>query len=352
MGHPGDLAAAHREYLSNMKSILIKGLLGVCLLLPGLAACSASGKASSGASGAARPSSAVTTSCGLETRVAAPPKRAISLEQNATEIMLSLGLADRMVGTSYQTDPVLPSLATEYKKVPVLAKQYPNHETALAKEPDFLYSTLSSAYADEAAGPRAEWKKLGVPAYLSTHDCESPKLTPHEVRFSAIFDEIKDVAAVFGVKQRGEKVVKGLRVRLDRAVREAPKDTGADLMWYYSGTTTPYIAGHGGLPSTVSKLVGVDNAFDGINQKWPAGNWEKIAERDPDVIVLADLTRGGDGDSAEAKKRFLRKNPVTSRLDAVRHNRFIVVPGSAMDPSIRSVSLAEKLSKGLTALYG
>ncbi|MEU6011606.1 ABC transporter substrate-binding protein [Streptomyces sp. NPDC047453] len=335
-----------------MKIIRIKGLLGACLLLPGLVACGASGTASSGTSNAARPSGAITTSCGLQTRVPAPPKRAISLEQNATEIMLSLGLADRMVGTSYQTDPVLPSLAAEYKKVPVLARQYPNHEAVLAKEPDFLYSTLSSAYADEAAGPRAGWKKLGVPAYLSAHDCESPKLTADEVRFDAIFNEVKDIAAVFGVEQRGEKAVKDLRVRLDRAVRKAPKDTGAELMWYYSGTTTPYIAGHGGLASTVSKQVGVDNAFDDIRQKWPAGNWEKIAERDPDVIVLADLTRGGDGDSAEAKKRFLRANPVTSQLDAVRNNRFIVVPGSAMDPSIRSVSLAEELSKGLTALYG
>ncbi|PNG90090.1 hypothetical protein SMF913_25555 [Streptomyces malaysiensis] len=336
----------------NMKTIRIKGLLGVCLLLPGLAACGASGTAASGARDTARPSGAVVTSCGLETRVPAPPERAISLEQNATEIMLSLGLADRMIGTSYQTDPVLPSLAREYRKVPVLAKQYPDHEAVLAKEPDFLYSTLSSAYADEAAGPRADWKKLGVPAYLSAHDCESPGLTPDEVRFDAVFDEIKDIAAVFGVEPRGEKTVKDLRARLDRAVREAPKNTGAKLMWYYSGTATPYIAGHGGLPSTVSELAGVDNAFDDIHQKWPAGNWEKIAERDPDVIVLADLTRGGDGDSAEAKKRFLRANPVTSRLDAVRNNRFIVVPGSAMDPSIRSVGLAEALSKGLTALYG
>ncbi|MGW5231502.1 ABC transporter substrate-binding protein [Streptomyces nodosus] len=335
-----------------MKTIRIKGLLGACLLLPGLAACGTNNTASPGTPDAARPSGTVTTSCGLSTRVPAPPERAVSLEQNATEIMLSLGLADRMAGTSYQTDPVLPSLAAEYQKVPVLAKQYPGHEAVLAEEPDFLYSTLSSAYADEAAGPRAGWKKLGVPAYLSAHDCENPELTPGEVRFDAVFNEIEDIATVFGVEKRGEKTVKDLRVRLDRAVREAPKNTGAKVMWYYSGTTTPYIAGHGGLPSTVSELVGVDNAFDDIHQKWPAGNWEKIAERDPDVIVLADLTRGGDGDSAEAKKRFLRSHPVTSQLDAVRHNRFIVVPGSAMDPSIRSVSLAEEVSKGLAALYG
>ncbi|MFJ3496901.1 ABC transporter substrate-binding protein [Streptomyces sp. NPDC086091] len=338
-----------------MKTISIRALFGALLLVPGLAACGTSGADAprSGADGA-RATGAVVTSCGTKVEVAAPPRHAVALEQNATEVMLSLGLADRMAGTSYQTDPVLPSLASAYAKVPVLAKQYPSHEATLAVEPDFLYSTLASAYADEAAGPRAGWKQLGVPAYLSAHDCEDPGKTPDEVRFDVVFDEIEDIAAVFGVQERGEKVVQGLRTRLDRAVAKTPKDlaAGTDVMWYYSGTSTPYIAGHGGLPSTVSALTGVANAFDDIDQKWPAGNWEEIAKRDPDVIVLADLTRGGDGDSAEAKKKFLRTNPVTSKLAAVRADRFVVVPGSAMDPSVRAVGLVEDFSAGLARVYG
>lgn len=335
-----------------MKVTSIKGLVGAFLLVPGLTACGAGEASSPGRASASQPPGAVISSCGAEVTVPRPPQRAISLEQNATEIMLSLGLADRMAGTSYQTDPVLPELSGQYKKVPVLADQYAGHEATLAEEPDFLYSTLSSAFADDAAGPRADWKKLGVPAYLSVHDCEEPGLTPDGVHFEAIFDEIEDIAGAFDVRQRGEKVVEGLRTRLNQAVRTVPKDIDADLMWYYSGTTTPHIAGHGGLPSTVSELAGLDNAFDDIAQKWPEGNWEDIAERDPDVIVLADLTRGGTGDSAESKKKFLRAHPLTSQLSAVRENRFIVVPGSAMDPSVRSVGLVEELSKGLAGLYG
>ncbi len=91
--------------------------------------------------------STATTSCGLPLTVAAPPQRALAMEQNATEILLTLGLADRMAGTSYQTDPVLPALKTGYDAVPVLAKLYPNRESVLAAKPDFVYSTFTSAYA-------------------------------------------------------------------------------------------------------------------------------------------------------------------------------------------------------------
>lgn len=38
--------------------------------------------------------------------VDAPPQRAVSLNQGSTEILLSLGLADRMAGTATWADPI------------------------------------------------------------------------------------------------------------------------------------------------------------------------------------------------------------------------------------------------------
>ncbi|MFF5114348.1 ABC transporter substrate-binding protein [Streptosporangium sp. NPDC000509] len=326
-------------------------------LLLTLAACGSASGTSTGAVGEATPVVTELTSCGLPLKVAAPPRRAVSMEQNATEIMLTLGLADRMAGTAYRTDPVLTELKAGYDGVPVLAAQYPGREALLAAGPDFVYSMRASAYAPDAGGTRKDLAALGIPAYLSSNDCEDPGLIPSSVTFDAIFGEIDDIAKIFGVPERGENVVADLRKRLDAAkttVGTVTTGTSAEpnLMWYYSGTKTPAIAGRGGLPDTIGTFLGVGNAFSDITQQWSEGSWEKIAERDPDVIVLADLTRGGDGDSAEAKMGFLRSDPVASRLTAVRKNRFIVVPGSAMDPSIRSVGAVEQVGRGLRDLYG
>ncbi|WP_371785213.1 ABC transporter substrate-binding protein [Streptosporangium subroseum] len=336
-----------------MKMISIS--MASCLLLA-LTACGGGGGTQSQAAAGATPDSPRTAtelmSCGLPLRVTSPPRRAVSMEQNATEIMLTLGLADRMVGTAYRTDPVLPELKRDYDRVSVLAAQYPGREALLAAKPDFVYSMRASAYAPDAGGVRGDLAKLGIPAYLSSNDCEDPKLVPASVTFEAIFSEIGDIAKIFGVQDRGESVVAGLRERLDAAKDAARSGLDKKLMWYYSGTKTPAIAGRGGLPDTISGFLGAGNAFSDLAQQWSEGSWEKIAERDPDVIVLADLTRGGDGDSAEAKMRFLRSDPVASQLTAVKNNRFVVVPGSAMDPSIRGVSVVEQVGKGLRDLYG
>ncbi|MEV4171226.1 ABC transporter substrate-binding protein [Nonomuraea sp. NPDC049709] len=332
-----------------MKTISIRW--GVAAGLLTLVTACASGTAAAPASPASAPPAARLASCGLTLEVPAPPRRAVAMEQNAAEIMLALGLADRMAGTAYQTDPVLPELKEPYARVPVLAAQYPGREALLATKPDFVYSMRASAYAPEAAGSRQDLAKLGVPAYLSSNDCEDQALIPATAEFEAIFKEIDDIATVFGARERGQAVVADLRRRLAEAERSAPQDLDADVMWYYSGTKAPAIAGDPGLPGTITKLLGARNAFADVKQQWPEGNWEEIAARDPDVIVLADLTRGGDGDSAEAKKRFLRADPVASKLSAVRNDRFIVVPGSSMDPSIRSVTAVEQVGQGLARLY-
>ena len=68
----------------------------------------------------------------------------------------------------------------------------------------------------------------------------------------------------------------------------------------------------------------------------------------PDIIVMGDLTRKSQtAETADAKIEYLKSNPVTSQMDAVKNERFIKVAGGDMNPSIRTVDLAEKLVAGI-----
>jgi hypothetical protein len=68
------------------------------------------------------------------------------------------------------------------------------------------------------------------------------------------------------------------------------------------------------------------------------------------VLVLADLRRGGDGDSAADKIAYLESDPVTSQLTAVREERYIILDSTTMDPSIRNIAGIEQLADGLREL--
>lgn len=327
-------------------------LVAGALVLAGCGASPAGGSPASATSGTTGSAAAAPVTihddCGRDVVVTSPPQRAVALEQGATEVMLSLGLADRMVGTSYLTDPILPSLEEDYEKVPVLADEYPSPEAFRDADPDFAYSMLSSAFTPDVAGTRAELEKAQVPTYVTRMNCEDASLN-EPFTFDALFTEITDVATVFGVPERGEEVVAAQRRSLATAQEAAASVTGEPtIMWLYSTYDgAPIVAGPGGVPDAVGDLVGARNVFDDLTPKWGEVSWEEIARRDPDVVVIADLTRGRPGDSASDKREILAENPVASKLSAVTAGHVVALPGSALDMSVRSVDVVPALTDAL-----
>lgn len=288
--------------------------------------------------------------CGRTTRVEQPPRRALGLTQPATEIMLSLGLADRMAGTSGWADRPLPSLRAANAKVPRLAKDFPSFERALEAEPDFAYSTFAYAFSSEAVAPRERFERLGVPTYVSRSECGGQEARQRRaLTLDDVLTEIREIARLFGVPERGERLAARLRARAEDAAGGL-RAGDVSLLWWYSSTKTPYMAGCCGAPGIITRAVGARNAFGERRQLWPEIGWEAVLARDPDVLVLADLTRGDEADSAREKIRFLESDPVARRLTAVRERRYVVLSGSEMDPSIRNVDGIEKLAAGLRRL--
>lgn len=330
-----------------MRTILIPSALLVVAL---------SGCATSTAASPAQTSTgaAVTLeSCGLDLTIDGPPEQAVTLEQGATELLLALGLGDKMIGTSYLTDAVAPEYADAYAAVPVLADQYPTAEQLREAGPDFVYSMRASAFAADAVGDRAELVDLGVPAYLSANDCEDPDLVADEVGFEQIFAEITDLAAVFGVESRGTELVAEQQAVLAEVAEAAPEAEGLDVAWIYSTINgAPIVAGNAGLPQTLTELAGAGNAFEDLDAQWSETSWDEIAQRDPDVLVLADLSRGLTGDSAEDKIAALRSDTVTAQLAAVRSDQLVAVPATELDPSVRSINALATLSGALVEFAG
>jgi len=289
--------------------------------------------------------------CDAEVTVEQAPERAVSLNQSATEIMIQLGLADRMAGTSYETDPVPSDIADAYESIPLLTDGLLKHETLLEAQPDFVYSSFASFLTAENAGERAELHELGVPTYLSEFDCTYHEAVEGGATFEMLFDEIETIARVFDVPEAGEELVAEQRAVVDEGLRIAEQIEGTpSLVWFYStasSSSTPSVAGPGGLPQTVTEMLGAENAFSDASTKWPEVSWDEVAERDPDVLVLADLSRGYPGDTAEEKIEFLKNDPLTSTMDAVVNDRFIIVPGQHMDPSVHSVQAVPTIAQGL-----
>ncbi|MFC4498099.1 MULTISPECIES: ABC transporter substrate-binding protein [Streptomyces] len=324
-----------------------------CALL--LTACGGSG----GGDSASGDRAAVTLdNCGQKVTVENPPKRAVSLNQGTTEIMLSLGLADRMAGTATWTDPVAKGLEKAEAKVPRLADNAPSFEKVLDAEPDFVAASFASTFGKGGVATRAQFGKLGVPTYLSPADCAGKDnsgggdgVRTGPLTLDAVYGEIRDLARIFGVEERGERLVAGLRGRVEKATSGLDAK-GVTLMYWFANSRSPYLAGCCGAPGIVTGELGARNVFDDTHEEWPQVGWETVADRDPDVLVIGDLIREQEtAETAARKIEFLEGDPVTKNMTAVRKKRYVRLSGQAMNPTIRTVEGIEKVAAALRT-YG
>ena len=323
-------------------------------LLAGLLAISLSACATSPGGAPAAGEKTLMRNCDHDVVLDAPPQRAVSLNQSTTEIMLALGLQDRMVGTATWTDPVAPHLAAANERVPRLAENNPSFESVLATEPDLVLGAYQAIFTDQSVASRDRFAQLGVATYLSPSNClpeEAPLAAPTEL--DDIYQEVREIAALFGVPERGEALVGQLRGRVEAARARVAglrsRDAQSVLFWF-ARTESPYVAGGTGSPGIMARALGVRNAYDDVASMWPQVGWEDVLSRRPTVLVVGDLTRDQEGDSLESKIRFLRADPAVSQLDAVRREDWIPMSGTALNVSMRTVDGIEALAGKLVAL--
>jgi iron complex transport system substrate-binding protein len=286
--------------------------------------------------------------------VDSPPRRAVALNQGAAEIMLSLGLADRMAGTATWTDPVLKGLEKADAGVERIADNSPSFERVLDADPDFVAASFESTLGKGGVATREQFGKLGVPAYVAPSDCagkdntgDSDGARAKPLGIDAVYDEIHDLARIFDVEDRGDELVAGLERRMEKATAGVDA-SGVSLLFWFANSESPYMAGCCGSPGIMTRALGAQNVFDDTHEEWPQINWETVADRDPDVLVIGDLTRKSQtAESARKKIEFLESDPVTRNMTAVRKKRYVLLSGQALNPTIRTVEGVERVAAAL-----
>lgn len=288
--------------------------------------------------------------CGEDVTVESAPQRVVTLNQTAAEILIKLGVGDRVVGTGYEIYKPPAEMAEPYGKIPQLSPRGEpiKQEKLLEAQPEFVYTNFGSFLTAAQAGERKQLHDLGVPTYITELDC-TEHVAVAGANFDMVYDEYRNLAKIMNVPDAGEKLAAEQKALVDQALTTM-KNKGKQLkvLWFYSTYDgTPWAAGPGGLPQHVSDLVGVKNIFDDAKDKWAEVSWDEVAARGPDVIILADLTRGEPNDTAAEKIALLKKDPLTSKLGAVTGDKFITLPGAQMDPSYGSVQMVPALVEGL-----
>lgn len=300
--------------------------------------------------------------CGAQITIAKAPERAIGLGQNSAEIMLLLGLEDKMAGTAFWPSKVLPQLEDANAKIKLLTVEFPTFESILAESPDFVAAALPSLIGPSSkVAKREDFDKVGVPTYLSPSTCLSTAQVKDEYgsrdnlwNMDLLYKEIDELSQIFDVADRGQKLIADFKAR--EAALRASVPTGnkklSYVFWFSSQSPSAdaYLGGGNGASTFIADLLGGENAIK-AEAEWPTLGWESIIAANPDVIVVANLDRNRwELDKPEAKIKFLNTDPAVSQMSAVKNKAIAVMDGQAMNPTIRTIYGAEQVAGQLKEL--
>ncbi|MEK4079857.1 ABC transporter substrate-binding protein [Solibacillus sp. FSL W7-1472] len=265
------------------------------------------------------------------------PKKAISINQHVTEVMLALGLEDSMVGTAYLDDQIYPPLQEAYDQVPVLAEQYPSKEQVISTEADFIYGGWASAFNEKNLMSREEMEQLGIGSYLQS---SSVKVAPE---LEDIYTDIRNIAKIFRVEERGETLIEEMNANIEKIKEKVPTvDKPIDVLVFDSGDKDVFTATQNFM-NTLVKMAGANNIFGDIEKNWATVSKEDAVERNPEAIIVIDY----GSTTAEEKINFLKNDPALSQTLAVQNERFVVLPLSAASEGVRVAEALEIIVKGL-----
>lgn len=301
--------------------------------------------------------------CGQTLRFGAAPRNVVTIGQSSTEVLYALGLGERMAGTALWFNEVLPEFRAQNDRVPRLDNNAPSFESVIGKRPGLVATQFEWMIGPQGVvGTREQFHELGAPTYVMPADCEGKnnlvgadgtRTAPFSME--ALYKGITQLAQIFDRQEQGAALVADLRRREEAAVARARAlalpDASA-VFWFSSADLDldPYVAGQKGIPGYMMRMLGLRNVVQS-DEEWPTVGWESIARANPSVIVIARMDRRRfPADDFERKLAFLRSDPVTREMEAVKNNRIVVIDAHAMQATIRLVDGLEALTEAMAQL--
>ncbi|MGC5699781.1 ABC transporter substrate-binding protein [Pseudomonas sp. NFXW11] len=282
------------------------------------------------------------TSCNRQVTFKEAPKHALSHDINMTQMMLALGLKPRMVGYSGVSGwkAVTPQMSSLLDGLPELAAKYPSVETLLNANVDFLFAGWD--YGMRVGGDLTPQTlaPLGINVYELSESCAFVMQRP-AASLDDTYNDLRNLGRIFDVQDRANALIAQMQEQVAEVRKDLPKEQPRVFL-YDSGEDRAMTSGRLGMPQALIDAAGGRNILDDVEASWTRINWETVVERNPQVIVIVDYSEV----SAEQKQQFLMNNKALQGVDAIRNQRFIVIPYVQATPGIDNVLAVETLAKG------
>lgn len=257
---------------------------------------------------------------GRRVDIPASPQRIVSLAPSITETLFALGLDREVVGVTMLS--TYPEAARSKPRVGTFINI--SLERVVSLSPDLVIGTADG----NRTGTVEQLERVGIPVYIvNPRSCEE------------IFRMTLNIGGITGRVNQAEAVVADLRKRIDR-VASLLKGLPEPNVFFQIGINPIITVGKDTLHNELIRRAGGVNVYEDASARYPRCGIEDIIARNPDIIIISSMKRGGDFlNIRDGWKKW-------KTLTAVRDDRIHIIEADIVDhASPRIVDGLEKMAR-------
>ncbi len=188
-----------------------------------------------------------------DVKVEKPREKAVTLSQFMTEMLLTLDLGDKMVGTALLDNPILPEFEEAYNKIPELEISEGHSiskEAFIATGADFV-SGWDMSISDQTTGSPDELIEKDITPFLAKS--YSPDAT-----VETVYEDFELLGKIFDVEDKATEVINKMKSDIKKITDklcEVKEEDKVRVMVYDSGEDKAMAVGSG-LANNLIELAG------------------------------------------------------------------------------------------------
>jgi iron complex transport system substrate-binding protein len=150
------------------------------------------------------------------------PSRVVITHPGATELLLELGLEDRILCTVAPYGAPLDRVAEKYARLNIMKAQFvPTQEELIAMQPDMIIG-WAHHFDENKLGNVKSWQKRGMATFVMQSSLTHNKPTLENVVYACL----SDMGKIFGIQEKTELYIKHYKERValvEKAVQDISK---------------------------------------------------------------------------------------------------------------------------------
>lgn len=272
------------------------------------------------------------------------PARVVVTHPGATELLLELGLEDRILSTLAPYGAPLKRVADKYAKLNIMPAQYaPLLEEVLEMQPDMIIGWAHN-FNENALGDVQFWHERNIATYIMPSSLIKTKPTLD----NSVYALLADMGKIFGVQERTDTLIQNYQsriVRIEQAVAKIePKKSVMVLQNQANGQFTLYNKNY-----LISAMITTAGGIHIADHVFTIVGAEKVLAYDPDYILYVSYSKNGTEDFSDQEAAAqLNQIDELASMRAIREGNIINLSFFTVNNGgIRTVEAIEKIARQL-----